>query len=125
MVPFIDVMLVLLVIFMVTAPMLTPGAIDVPSAHGAARPAAEHIAHVMLDARGARLKLPDAHPERVLPLPDLARAAAQWQRTQPTGAAVLIQADKTLPYERVVEAMSALRSAGVERVALGVHQAQP
>ena len=38
MVPFIDVMLVLLIIFMVTAPMLTPGVIDVPSAGKSAKP---------------------------------------------------------------------------------------
>lgn len=123
MVPFIDVMLVLLVIFMVTAPMLAPGAIDVPSARAAARPAHAHIAHVLLDASGARLQLPPSREARALNLPELAAAAAQWQRSQPAGAAVLIQADKTLPYERVVQAMSELQRAGVERVALGVHNA--
>jgi biopolymer transport protein TolR len=41
MVPFIDVMLVLLIIFMVTAPMLTPGSIDVPSVGKGAKPPKE------------------------------------------------------------------------------------
>ena len=44
MVPFIDVMLVLLIIFMVTAPMLTPGNIDVPTAGKSSKPAAKNIA---------------------------------------------------------------------------------
>lgn len=123
MVPFIDVMLVLLVIFMVTAPMLTPAAIDVPSAGAAQRPSAQHIAHVLLDAQGLRLKTPN-QPEQALSQPALAAAAAQWQSSQPPGvSAVLIQAERSLPYERVVELMSALQAAGVQRVALGVNSA--
>src|SRR2546427_232440 len=51
MVPFIDVMLVLLIIFMVTAPMLTPGSINVPSAGKAARTPPKR-ADVMIDKDG-------------------------------------------------------------------------
>ncbi|MCZ2943354.1 biopolymer transporter ExbD, partial [Acinetobacter baumannii] len=52
MVPFIDVMLVLLIIFMVTAPMLTPGSINVPSAGKSSRPPTKNIAYVLLDKDG-------------------------------------------------------------------------
>ena len=53
MVPFIDVMLVLLIIFMVTAPMLTPGNIDVPTAGKSSKPAAKNIAYVLLNKDGS------------------------------------------------------------------------
>lgn len=120
MVPFIDVMLVLLIIFMVTAPMLTPGAINVPSAGKSARPPARQVAHVLLDKDGSiRLKTPDQGTQS-LTLQQLGSTAARWQSAQANDSAVLIQADKTLPYENVVAALSALQGAGVQRVALGV-----
>ncbi len=60
MVPFIDVMLVLLIIFMVTAPMLTPGAINVPSAGKSTKPAVKNVAHVLMNADGSiRIKTPN------------------------------------------------------------------
>ncbi|MDR2325898.1 MAG: biopolymer transporter ExbD [Acidovorax sp.] len=122
MVPFIDVMLVLLIIFMVTAPMLTPGAINVPSAGKSSKPAVQHVAHVLIDKDGTvRLKTPDG--EQALSLPELGAAAASWQADQPEDSAVMIQADKTLPYETVVNAMGELQKAGVKRVALGVKSA--
>lgn len=122
MVPFIDVMLVLLIIFMVTAPMLTPGAINVPSAGKSTKPPVQHVAHVLIDKDGTlRLKTPNG--EQTLNLPELGAAAASWQADQPEDSAVMIQADKTLPYETVVNAMGELQKAGVKRVALGVKSA--
>ena len=122
MVPFIDVMLVLLIIFMVTAPMLTPGAINVPSAGKSGKPPVEHVAHVLLDKDGSvRLKTPKG--EQTLTLQELGVAAASWQADQGEDSAVMIQADKTLTYETVVNAMSELQRAGVKRVALGVKSA--
>ena len=122
MVPFIDVMLVLLIIFMVTAPMLTPGAINVPSAGKSTKPPTKHVAHVLLDADGnIRLKTPKT--EQTLRLQELGDAAASWQASQPEESAVMIQADKTLAYEHVVAAMGELQRAGVKRVALGVKSA--
>ena len=53
----------------------------------------------------------------------LIAAAASWQADQPEDSAVMIQADKTLPYETVVNAMGELQKAGVKRVALGVKSA--
>ena len=122
MVPFIDVMLVLLIIFMVTAPMLTPGAINVPSAGKSTKPPVQNVAHVLIDKDGSvRLKTPNG--EQTVTLPELGVAAASWQADQPEDSAVMIQADKTLPYETVVNAMGELQKAGVKRVALGVKSA--
>ena len=120
MVPFIDVMLVLLIIFMVTAPMLTPGGIDVPSAGKSTKPPTKHIAHVLIDKDGQlRLKTPQG--EQALSLQELGAAAASWQANQPEDSAVMIQAEKSLPYEAVVQAMGELQRA--KRVALGVKSA--
>ena len=122
MVPFIDVMLVLLIIFMVTAPMLTPGAINVPSAGKSTKPPVQNVAHVLIDKDGSvRLKTPNG--EQTITLQELGVAAASWQADQPEDSAVMIQADKTLPYETVVNAMGELQKAGVKRVALGVKSA--
>ena len=122
MVPFIDVMLVLLIIFMVTAPMLTPGAINVPSAGKSTKPPVQNVAHVLIDKDGTvRLKTPNG--EQTITLQELGVAAASWQADQPEDSAVMIQADKALPYETVVNAMGELQKAGVKRVALGVKSA--
>ena len=122
MVPFIDVMLVLLIIFMVTAPMLTPGAINVPSAGKSSKPATQHVAHVLMDADGS-LRIKTANGEQAVSLQELGAVAASWQSSQPADSAVVIQADKGLTYEAVVTAMGALQAAGVTRVALGVKSA--
>ena len=122
MVPFIDVMLVLLIIFMVTAPMLTPGAINVPSAGKSSKPATQNVAHVLLDANGT-IRLKTGANERVIALNELGAAAASWQAGMPQDSAVMIQADKTLTYEVVMAAMGQLQAAGVKRVALGVKSA--
>lgn len=121
MVPFIDVMLVLLIIFMVTAPMLTPGVIDVPSAGKSSKPPSQHVAYVLLDGQGrVHFKTLDGN-EQLHSLETIGGVAASWQAMQPPqGSAVVLQADRKLPYEAVVEAMSQLKSAGVERVALGI-----
>ena len=60
MVPFIDVMLVLLIIFMVTAPMLTPGVVDVPSV-GKGKNMPKVVAQVIVNKDGSlQFKTPDA-----------------------------------------------------------------
>ena len=123
MVPFIDVMLVLLIIFMVTAPMLTPGSINVPSAGKSSRPASKNIAYVLLDKNGA-LKLRtgsgSSTSERDVTLEELKAAAQTWQEGQPEDSAMQIQADKKLPFETVMNVRSVLQDAGVKRVAFGV-----
>ena len=116
MVPFIDVMLVLLIIFMVTAPMLTPSAIDVPSV-GKSKSPPKTFATVTIAKDGSlRFKTKDA--ERTLTTRELGDAALRWQKAQTGEAAVVIAADRTVTYETVMKAMDALQVAGVQRVAL-------
>lgn len=118
MVPFIDVMLVLLIIFMVTAPMLTPGNIDVPTAGKSSKPAAKNIAYVLLEKDG-RVIFKTKNTEQQIALPELQGIATSWKNSDPEHTAIQILADKTLPYESVVQAMVQLQAAEV-RVALGV-----
>ncbi|MDR2991341.1 MAG: biopolymer transporter ExbD [Burkholderiaceae bacterium] len=120
MVPFIDVMLVLLIIFMVTATVITPGAINVPSAGKAARAPDDYIT-VAVDAagklssnRGKSTQMEDADNDA-----DLALHVKQTLQTAPD-MPVLIAADKNLSYQQVVTVMGNLREAGVQRIALSV-----
>ena len=120
MVPFIDVMLVLLIIFMVTAPMLTPGAISVPKAGKSERPPTKNIAHVLLDKEGKIELKATGKPAQKLSLNELKDAAKTWQSEQPEDSAMLLVADKDLSYQKVMETMAAVQAAGVKRVALQV-----
>ena len=120
MVPFIDVMLVLLIIFMVTAPMLTPGLIDVPSV-GKGKNVPKVVAQVIVNKDGSlQLKTPDA--TRSMNTREIGLAALAWQKDQSKDTAVVISADKGVQYESVVKAMDALQKAGVQRVGLSVKQ---
>ncbi|AVO42014.1 ExbD/TolR family protein [Simplicispira suum] len=120
MVPFIDVMLVLLIIFMVTAPMLTPGLIDVPSV-GKGKNVPKVVAQVIVSKDGSlQLKTPDA--TRSMNTREIGLAALAWQNDQSKDTAVVISADKGVQYESVVKAMDALQKAGVQRVGLSVKQ---
>ena len=120
MVPFIDVMLVLLIIFMVTAPMLTPGMVDVPSV-GKSKNPPKIFATVIVNKDGSlRFKTRDA--ERTLSQREIGDAALRWQQAQAGESAVVIAAEKSVQYETVVKAMDALQKAGVQRVGLSVKQ---
>lgn len=118
MVPFIDVMLVLLIIFMVTAPMLTPGMIDVPTV-GKASKQPPAVAQILVGKDG-QLELKTQDATRTLTQREIGDAAKRWQSGQAEGSAVVITAEKTVPYESVVKAMDALQKAGVQRVGLSV-----
>jgi biopolymer transport protein TolR len=121
MVPFIDVMLVLLIIFMVTAPMLTPGLIDVPKV-GKSKNMPKVVAQVIVNKDGSlQLKTPEA--TRSMSQREIGDAAVRWQKDQSNKeTAVVISADKGVQYESVVKAMDALQKAGVQRVGLSVKQ---
>ena len=122
MVPFIDVMLVLLIIFMVTAPMLTPGVVDVPS-EGKGKTMPKVVAQVIVNKDGTlQFKTPEA--TRSLNQREIGDAASRWQKAQgaDSASAVVISADKGVQYENVVKAMDALQKAGVQRVGLSVKQ---
>ena len=123
MVPFIDVMLVLLIIFMVSAPMITTGLVDLPSV-GKSSVQPEHVIHVMVGVdEKLKLKLDKEEPQS-LPLNRLAervRTAQAGVLTTP----VVISADKNVKYEAVVRVMDVLQTAGIARVGLAVRNGAP
>jgi biopolymer transport protein TolR len=120
MVPFIDVMLVLLIIFMVTAPLITTGLVDLPSV-GKAKQRPEHVIELIVGSdESVRLRLDGKDPQSV-PLKAVAARvlAAQDGNAQ---TPVVISADKAVKYEAVVKVMDSLQKAGVQRVGLAVKQ---
>lgn len=119
MVPFIDVMLVLLIIFMVTAPLITPSLIDLPTVGKAARQP-DKVVQVVVN-KDERLEVKNGDKTTALPLAQIAPAVLQAQSGQPPGSvAVVISADRSVKYETVVKVMDTLQRAGVQRVGLSV-----
>jgi biopolymer transport protein TolR len=119
MVPFIDVMLVLLIIFMVTAPLITPSLIDLPSV-GKGKNLPQQIIQVSL-GKDEALELKIGDKTSSIALKDLAALVKQAQGTQAAGAsAVVISADRNVKYEAVVKVMDTLQRADVQRVGLAV-----
>jgi biopolymer transport protein TolR len=121
MVPFIDVMLVLLIIFMVTAPLITTGMVDVPSV-GKSRQRPEHVIEIVVSANETlRLKTDGTEGAATT-----ARQIAAQVREAQAGRAdtpVVISADRGVKYEAVVKLMDSLQKAGVQRVGLSVKNA--
>ena len=120
MVPFIDVMLVLLIIFMVTAPLIAPSMIDLPSIGKAAKQPDEIVQIVITKSEAIELKLKDKTTS--VGLTDVAAMVKQNLGTG-TNTAVVISADKTVKYETVVKVMDTLQRAGIQRVGLSVQLA--
>jgi biopolymer transport protein TolR len=120
MVPFIDVMLVLLIIFMVTAPLITPSMIDLPSVGKAAKLPDQVVQIVIGKDETLELKIQDkASPTS---LKDVA-AAVKRAQAGANNPAVVISADRGVKYEVVVKVMDTLQRAGVQRVGLSVQLA--
>ena len=125
MVPFIDVMLVLLIIFMVTAPLITPSMIDLPSVGKAARQPDQIIQIVIGKYDTLDMKIKDQTTP--LTMKELAAAVKRAQGAKDSVAAansaVVISADKNVKYESVVKVMDTLQRAGIARVGLSVQLA--
>ena len=123
MVPFIDVMLVLLIIFMVTAPLITPSMIDLPSVARAPTQPDQVIQIVVNKDEALDLKM--QNKTQRLPLDAIISAVTQAQANVPAGkSAVVISADRNVKYESVVKVMDGLQRAGVQRVGLSVQLAK-
>ena len=121
MVPFIDVMLVLLIIFMVTAPLITPSVINLPTVDRANKQPDKPIEIVIKSDDEIQIKKDPSTGSGGSSLPMLqigqaAKAAQGGDANRP----VVISADKTVKYETVVKAMNQLKRAGIERVGLSV-----
>jgi biopolymer transport protein TolR len=123
MVPFIDVMLVLLIIFMVTAPLIAPSMIDLPSvAKAPTQP--DQVIQVLI-AKNESLDLKIGDKTVSLPLDALVDRITRAQTGRPAGtSAVVISADRNVKYESVVQVMDRLQRAGVQRVGLAVQIAK-
>jgi biopolymer transport protein TolR len=122
MVPFIDVMLVLLIIFMVTAPLIAPSVIDLPSV-GKASKQPDKVVQVLV-GKDEKLELKNGDKSVAMVLAQIAPAVLQAQEGQPAGSvAVVISADRNVRYETVVKVMDTLQRAGVQRVGLSVQLA--
>ena len=120
MVPFIDVMLVLLIIFMVTAPMITPSVIDLPSVGKAAKQP-DQVIQIVVQKDGS-LEMVNAAKTSKINLDSLANSV-QLAQTGQTSSAVVISADRNVKYEMVVKVMDTLQRAGIQRVGLLVQLA--
>ena len=125
MVPFIDVMLVLLIIFMVTAPMITTGTINVPQAGKSSKPPEQRM-EVEMTADG-KLNLRTIENNKVDSDESLLGVSEKELLAQikaaievNPGLPVALAADKDMKYDDVMKLMGELQSLGVERVGLTV-----
>ena len=121
-VPYIDVMLVLLVIFMVTAPLMPPGAIDLPRA-GRSTAQTDKYIEVQVFADGSmRLRSGNTGDpsERRIVRADLEGSVREMLAEHGEGTAVVISGDRAVRYERVIEVLGDLQRMDIGRVALMV-----
>jgi biopolymer transport protein TolR len=123
MVPFIDVMLVLLIIFMVTAPLIAPSMINLPSMAKADKQPDQVMQVIVGKDEGLDLKMENKTVR--LTADAIVAAVVQAQSVRPPGtSAVVISADRDVRYEAVVKLMDKLQQAGVQRVGLSVQLAK-
>jgi len=118
-VPYIDVMLVLLVIFMVTAPLMNPGVIDLPTIGKASAPPAQPI-EISIRVSGALSYIDRDLSNAERPLKDrdeLLKVIKSKQAKKPDQP-VVISADKDVKYEAVMQVMDLLQQNRVKRVGL-------
>ncbi len=117
-VPYIDVMLVLLVIFMVTAPMINPGQVELPSMGKASNPPVAPLEVSVHSDQSLWLRdRSAAGDERKVSRDDLV-AAVKAKQTKNVEQAVVISADKDVRYESVLEVMDMLQQNQVNKVGL-------
>jgi biopolymer transport protein TolR len=124
MVPFIDVMLVLLIIFMVTAPLITPSVINLPSVGKAAKQPDTVIQIVI--KKDESLEIKSGKSLEITAQAAITNIAQQVKQLQAGSATtpVVITADKAVKYETVVTVMDKLQRAGIARVGLSVQLAK-
>ena len=118
-VPYIDVMLVLLVIFMVTAPLMTQGIkVDLPEAmSGALEVDDEEPMLVVSVKRNGNYYMNVGEEEQPVPLQEVQSRTAKIVAARPD-IRVLVEGDKNLPYGVIVDLMNTLQVAGAARIGL-------
>ena len=126
-VPYVDVMLVLLVIFMVTAPLVTPAVIDLPTVDKASAPRVVPLEIFVKTDQGLVVRQRDARGG-VVNEQSLSRAQLpgfiKSLRAKNTELSVLIGGDKNARYEAVLQVMDELRKQGVQKAGLQVKTTQ-
>jgi biopolymer transport protein TolR len=122
-VPYIDVMLVLLIIFMVTAPLITPSVIDLPTVGKASQPRVVPVEVFVRADQGLVLRTRDGSgriiDERNVSRGELAKFLKN-ARGNDADLSVLVGGDKNARYESVLQVMDELRKQGVQKVGLQV-----
>ena len=119
MVPFIDVMLVLLIIFMVSAPLITTGVVDLPTV-GKSKQRPEHVVELIVgrDER-IRIRVDSKDEGQAVALDRIAARVLDLQAGD-ANTPVVISADQSVKYKTVVDVMNRLQKSGVQRVGLSV-----
>lgn len=108
--PFVDVMLVLLIIFMVTAPLLQQGIdVNLPQAKGKDLPPEERI--TLIVKKGGVIFMND----KPMPMSEIKEKLAAISKLNPN---VFLKADKDVPYGFVVQVMSDIKEAGIEKLGM-------
>ena len=119
-VPYLDVMLVLLVIFMVTAPLINQAVIDLPPAGDVSTSQRQDAIEIQLPADGGYLVKDfnfGGEETNLNTMVDVMALVGERRDLFPA-APVLITADRTIAYEKVVEVLADLHAAGVQNVGL-------
>ena len=126
MVPFIDVMLVLLIIFMVTAPLITPSMIALPKVGKAAAQPPSPVQIMIGKDEAIQIKIKsDSRPSNLSTVAaDVTKLEPKVKMAAADAVPVVISADKSIKYETVVKVMDTLQKAGVSRVGLSVQTGQ-
>ena len=126
-VPYIDVMLVLLVVFMITAPMMTAGVkVDLPDADAKPMelPKDEEFVIVSVDASGQYFLSVGGDTQQPKPMEEIADMVGKIKRNAPQ-TPVLVEGDHSAEYGLVVQMMIALQRAGVDDVGLVTESPKP
>jgi biopolymer transport protein TolR len=117
-VPYIDVMLVLLIIFMVTAPLINPGQIDLPSVGRSLNTPAQPL-EVQIKTNGDLLLRDTAKESIARPISrEELIAAIKAKQAGTPDQPVVIAADKAVKYEEVLKVMDVLQQNQVQRIGL-------
>jgi len=117
-VPYIDVMLVLLVIFMVTAPLMNPGQVELPSVGKSAQPPVAPLEVIIRADKTLLLRDRErTGDERKVSRDELLRMLRDRQTKNPDQP-VVISADKSVRYEVVMDVMDLLQRSQVKRIGL-------
>jgi biopolymer transport protein TolR len=120
-VPYVDVMLVLVVILMVAAPFVNPGVVDLPTVAKAGPQKAMPV-RVVVRSDG-RVSVFDGSVETGVQKGELSAAVQSRQKGDPK-TPVVIEADSKVQYDAVIGVMSILQKAGVQSVGLSLRPAQ-